>query len=113
MVTVRSEDKGKRIIDAHPDTRKEKLSYVIVKDVAADGAFDEVIDAICLNYTHSTVLMINLFYRLSNQTRHLIMCSTQHHLTILTSMILSRTSWTLPLKEPREYSRQLKLMPRP
>lgn len=43
MVTVRSEEKGKRILDAHPDTPKEKLSYVIVKDVAQDGAFDEVI----------------------------------------------------------------------
>ncbi|KAJ5637080.1 hypothetical protein N7490_006959 [Penicillium lividum] len=43
VVTVRSEEKGKRIIDAHPDTPKEKLSYVIVKDVAQDGAFDEAV----------------------------------------------------------------------
>lgn len=42
VVTVRSEEKGKRILDAHPDTPKEKLSYVIVKNVAEDGAFDEV-----------------------------------------------------------------------
>ncbi|KAJ5373170.1 NAD-dependent epimerase/dehydratase [Penicillium concentricum] len=42
VVTVRSEEKGKRIIEAHPDVSKEKLSYVIVKDVAKDGAFDEV-----------------------------------------------------------------------
>lgn len=42
VVTVRSEEKGKRILEAHPDTPKEKLSYVIVKDVAQDGAFDEV-----------------------------------------------------------------------
>lgn len=41
-MTVRSEEKGQRILEAHPDTPKEKLSYVIVKDVAADGAFDEV-----------------------------------------------------------------------
>ncbi|KAJ5604756.1 hypothetical protein N7510_009910 [Penicillium lagena] len=43
VVTVRSEEKGKRIIDAHPDTPKEKLSYVVVKDVAKDGAFDEAV----------------------------------------------------------------------
>ena len=42
VVTVRSEDKGRRILEAHPNTPKEKLSYVIVEDVAADGAFDEV-----------------------------------------------------------------------
>lgn len=42
MVTVRSDEKGQRILDAHPNTPKEKLSYVVVKDVAADGAFDDV-----------------------------------------------------------------------
>ncbi|KAJ5790717.1 uncharacterized protein N7518_007728 [Penicillium psychrosexuale] len=43
VVTVRSEEKGKRIIEAHPDVSKEKLSYVIVNDVAKDGAFDEAV----------------------------------------------------------------------
>ncbi|KAJ5171404.1 NAD-dependent epimerase/dehydratase [Penicillium coprophilum] len=43
VVTVRSEEKGKRIIEAHPDVSKEKLSYAIVKDVAKDGAFDEAV----------------------------------------------------------------------
>lgn len=42
VVTVRSEEKGKRILEAHPDTPKEKLSFVIVKDVAQEGAFDKV-----------------------------------------------------------------------
>lgn len=42
VFTVRSDDKGKRILENHPNTPKEKLSYVIVKDVAEDGAFDEV-----------------------------------------------------------------------
>jgi hypothetical protein len=41
-VTVRSEEKGKRILEAHANTPKEKLSYVVVKDVAEVGAFDEV-----------------------------------------------------------------------
>lgn len=41
-MTVRSDDKGQRILDAHPNTPKEKLSYVIVKDIAQDGAFDNV-----------------------------------------------------------------------
>ncbi|KAJ6108516.1 hypothetical protein N7523_009839 [Penicillium sp. IBT 18751x] len=43
VVTVRSEDKGKKILEAHPDTPKDKLSYVIVKDVAQAGAFDEAV----------------------------------------------------------------------
>lgn len=45
VVTVRSEEKGNQIIKAHPEA-KEKLSYVIVKDVAKDGAFDEVSGAL-------------------------------------------------------------------
>ncbi|KAJ6179554.1 hypothetical protein N7519_010015 [Penicillium mononematosum] len=43
VVTVRTEEKGKRIIEAHPNVPKEKLSYVIVKDVAKDGAFDDAV----------------------------------------------------------------------
>ncbi|KAG0157054.1 hypothetical protein PDIDSM_4238 [Penicillium digitatum] len=43
VVTVRSEEKGNRIIEAHPDVPNEKLSYVTVKDVAKDGAFDEAV----------------------------------------------------------------------
>lgn len=48
VVTVRSEEKGQKILEAHPDASKDKLSYVIVKDVAADGAFDEVRELHCL-----------------------------------------------------------------
>lgn len=40
-MTVRSEDKGNQILKAHPDA-KDKISFVIVKDVAQEGAFDEV-----------------------------------------------------------------------
>ncbi|KAH1866223.1 hypothetical protein KXX08_003257 [Aspergillus fumigatus] len=43
VVTVRSEEKGQKILEAHPNTPKERLSFVIVKDVAADGAFDEAV----------------------------------------------------------------------
>ncbi|KAF7716202.1 NAD dependent epimerase/dehydratase family protein [Penicillium ucsense] len=43
VFTVRSIEKGKRILENHPDAPKERLSYVIVKDVAQDGAFDEAI----------------------------------------------------------------------
>ncbi|KAL1885773.1 methylglyoxal reductase (NADPH-dependent) gre2 [Paecilomyces lecythidis] len=43
VVTVRSEEKGKRILDNHPNVPKEKLSYVIVEDVAKEGAFDEAV----------------------------------------------------------------------
>ncbi|EPS28845.1 Ketoreductase azaE [Penicillium oxalicum] len=43
VFTVRSEEKGDRILENHPNTPKEKLSYVIVKDIAQNGAFDEAI----------------------------------------------------------------------
>ncbi|RMJ22906.1 hypothetical protein PHISP_06225 [Aspergillus sp. HF37] len=43
VVTVRSQEKGQRILDAHPNTPKEKLSFVVVEDVAADHAFDEAV----------------------------------------------------------------------
>ncbi|KAJ5172596.1 hypothetical protein N7492_005189 [Penicillium capsulatum] len=45
VVTVRSEEKGRHILNAHPDAPKEKLSYVIVKDVAEDGAFDQAVQS--------------------------------------------------------------------
>ncbi|KAJ5666962.1 hypothetical protein N7462_011371 [Penicillium macrosclerotiorum] len=43
VFTVRSEEKGKRILENHPNTPQKKLSFVIVKDVAQDGAFDEAV----------------------------------------------------------------------
>ena len=43
VTTVRSDDKGQRILEAHPNVPKSKLSYVIVKDIAQEGAFDEAV----------------------------------------------------------------------
>ncbi|KKK14596.1 hypothetical protein ARAM_005838 [Aspergillus rambellii] len=43
VTTVRSDQKGQKILQAHPSTPKEKLSYVIVEDVAQEGAFDEAV----------------------------------------------------------------------
>ncbi|KAL4914696.1 NAD(P)-binding protein [Aspergillus aurantiobrunneus] len=43
VTTVRSEEKGDKILAAHPNTPKEKLSYVIVKDIAQNGTFDEAV----------------------------------------------------------------------
>jgi nucleoside-diphosphate-sugar epimerase len=43
VTTVRSHDKGKKIIDAHPGIPPETLSYVIVGDIAQEGAFDEAV----------------------------------------------------------------------
>lgn len=41
-MTVRSDAKGQRILRSHPNTPKDTLSYVVVEDVAKEGAFDEV-----------------------------------------------------------------------
>lgn len=43
MTTVRSDAKGQAILKAHPKVPKEKLSYVIVEDIAKEGAFDEAV----------------------------------------------------------------------
>ncbi|RAL11647.1 SDR family oxidoreductase [Aspergillus homomorphus CBS 101889] len=43
VVTVRSCEKGQKILDAHPNTPKGQLTYVTVEDVASDGAFDEAV----------------------------------------------------------------------
>ena len=40
VTTVRSDEKGEFLVKAHPG---KKLSYVIVKDIAQEGAFDEAV----------------------------------------------------------------------
>lgn len=42
VTTVRSTSKGDKLIEAHPES-KGKLSYVIVEDIAKEGAFDEAV----------------------------------------------------------------------
>lgn len=42
MTTVRSKLKGDQILAAHPSVSKEQLSYVVVPDIAKEGAFDQV-----------------------------------------------------------------------
>ncbi|KAI1001458.1 Ketoreductase [Podosphaera aphanis] len=43
VTTVRSHEKGSKILEAHPDLPRSKLDYRIVEDVAQPGAFDEVV----------------------------------------------------------------------
>lgn len=43
MTTVRSDAKGQSILKAHPKVPKERLSYVLVEDIAKEGAFDEAV----------------------------------------------------------------------
>lgn len=42
VTTVRSQQKGDKILEAYPNLSRDKLSYVIVEDIAKEGAFDEV-----------------------------------------------------------------------
>ncbi|KAL9612893.1 MAG: hypothetical protein Q9167_002526 [Letrouitia subvulpina] len=42
---VRSDDKGQKILDNHPGTPKSQLSYVIVKDIVQDNAFDQAVQS--------------------------------------------------------------------
>ncbi|KAJ9609731.1 Glycine-rich RNA-binding protein 2, mitochondrial [Cladophialophora chaetospira] len=43
VFTVRSDEKGQKILKNHPDQPKDKLSYVIVGDIAKEDAFDEAV----------------------------------------------------------------------
>jgi nucleoside-diphosphate-sugar epimerase len=44
ITTVRSDEKGKKILESHPKAAQGgQLSYVIVKDIAQEGAFDEAV----------------------------------------------------------------------
>ncbi|KAK5047222.1 hypothetical protein LTR84_006744 [Exophiala bonariae] len=43
VFTVRSDEKGQKILSNHPGTPSSKLSYVIVEDIAQEGAFDEAV----------------------------------------------------------------------
>lgn len=43
VFTVRSDEKGQKILNNHPGTPSTKLSYVIVRDIAQEGAFDEAV----------------------------------------------------------------------
>jgi len=43
VTTVRSDEKGQRILDNHQGVPESKLSYVIVGDIAKEGAFDEAV----------------------------------------------------------------------
>lgn len=43
VFTVRSDEKGQKILKNHPGTPSSKLSYVLVADIAQEGAFDEAV----------------------------------------------------------------------
>ena len=43
VTTVRSDEKGRKIRDYHSSMPESRLSYVIVKDIAQDGSFDQAV----------------------------------------------------------------------
>ena len=43
VTTVRSEEKANKIREAYPDMPESKLDFVIVEDIAKEGAFDEAV----------------------------------------------------------------------
>ncbi|RMZ76696.1 hypothetical protein DV738_g4814, partial [Chaetothyriales sp. CBS 135597] len=43
VFTVRSDAKGEKILSNHAGTPKSRLSYVIVEDIAQEGAFDKAV----------------------------------------------------------------------
>lgn len=43
VFTVRSKEKGDKILSSHPKESSKNLSYVIVEDIAKEGAFDSAV----------------------------------------------------------------------
>ena len=43
VTTVRSSQKGEKILEAHPKIPKDRLDFVIVEDIAQQGAFDAAV----------------------------------------------------------------------
>ncbi|KAH6612815.1 hypothetical protein B0J18DRAFT_441124 [Chaetomium sp. MPI-SDFR-AT-0129] len=43
VVTVRSQEKGQRVVKSVDETVGKKVSFVVVEDIAQDGAFDEAV----------------------------------------------------------------------
>ena len=43
ITTVRSQAKADKIREAYPKTPKEKLDFVLVEDIAQEGAFDDAV----------------------------------------------------------------------
>ncbi|EMC92843.1 hypothetical protein BAUCODRAFT_37757 [Baudoinia panamericana UAMH 10762] len=43
VTTVRSSSKGQKILDNHKSYNKDKLNFVIVEDIAKEGAFDDAV----------------------------------------------------------------------
>lgn len=42
VVTVRTHDKGRQLLESLSNTGNQAASYVVVEDIAKDGAYDEV-----------------------------------------------------------------------
>ena len=45
VTTVRSSEKGQKILDNHPKVPKDKLDFVIVEDIAKQGSFDKAVQS--------------------------------------------------------------------
>ena len=45
VTTVRSAEKGQKLLDNHPKVSKDKLDFVIVEDIAKQEAFDKAVQA--------------------------------------------------------------------
>jgi nucleoside-diphosphate-sugar epimerase len=43
VTTVRSDSKGEAILKSHPNVARDRLSYVVVEDIAQEGAFDDAV----------------------------------------------------------------------
>ena len=45
VTTVRTPEKGQKILDNHPKVSKDKLDFVIVEDIAKPGAFEKAVQS--------------------------------------------------------------------
>ena len=71
VVTARSEEKGRRIVESVEGEISKNVSYVVVEDIAKDNAFDKVpFNPLLLRFHQHHTLRLNPLPRLCNLILH-------------------------------------------
>ncbi|KAI0376941.1 ketoreductase [Hypomontagnella monticulosa] len=63
VATARSDEKGRRMVEAARPAQQDRLSYVIVDDVAKDGAFDSALKGGSFDYVIHTASPYHLNFQ--------------------------------------------------
>lgn len=103
VATVRSREKGQRMLESIDEERRKRVSYVVVEDIVEEGAFDEVRKLLGSPSWCNRNLTRTKFSKTGGRS---VMLSTRLHLTRCGGMIRSRIASNQPSRPPRVSSLQ-------